>query len=95
MRNPLTLEAFAEWCEKQPADAEYNYEDPNRCAYCQYLRATGFDVRSVGPTYWTEGVGHKEHPLICGLNDALNPGYPDYGKWTFGALVSRLRARQE
>lgn len=32
-----TLEAFAEFCEKQPADKEYDYCTAAECAVAQYL----------------------------------------------------------
>jgi hypothetical protein len=81
MRNPLTLEAFAEWCEKQPADKEYNFFDNHGCAFGQYLKALGIEHRSVGGTYWRTAAGEER------IRKALQSG-----DWTFGALASRLRS---
>lgn len=46
--NVLTLEAFAEWCEKQP-DCRYTYGDSNICAIGQYCKEIGVEYipRSV------------------------------------------------
>ena len=32
MLNPLSLEAFAEWLEKRPAEGKYNPASSDRCA---------------------------------------------------------------
>lgn len=42
MKNPLTLEAFAEWLEKQPQDMEYDGIDPGSCILARYYQACGF-----------------------------------------------------
>jgi len=41
MRNPLTKEAFAEFCESKPADKTYDIIDANSCAVAQFLKANG------------------------------------------------------
>lgn len=47
MRNPLSLEAFADWCEKKPADEEYYYPDPTICACGQYAKYLGMNPSEV------------------------------------------------
>lgn len=79
MKNPLSIEAFADWCEKQPADRGYNYAAPSNCAAAQYLKSVGvlrYRLRS--------------YELPDGWNACLNPF--DGGECTFGALAKRLRA---
>ena len=86
MRNPLTLEAFAEWCEKQPAEKEFDYIDPQRCACAQYADHIKFEGD------WLLSMADKPGDF-WGVMDthALHLFKPR----TFGALASRLRARQE
>lgn len=47
MRNPLTKEAFAEWCEKQREGAEYDFYDCDNCACVQYFRDIGTGYRGT------------------------------------------------
>ena len=77
MTNPLTLKAFAEWCESKPADEVYDWMSCEDCAISQYVRereASYIDVANL-PT--NEGR----------LEDTA---YDE--PRTFGALASRLRA---
>lgn len=87
MRNPLTNEAFAEWCEKQPADKGYDYVDDCGCAFFQYLKATGFDVLTVSSTDWYERGTGRRHNLPRGADDAVS-AHPR----SFGDLAARLRS---
>jgi hypothetical protein len=41
MKNLLTREAFAEFCDKQPADEKYNWYDEAKCAAAQYAESLG------------------------------------------------------
>lgn len=40
-RHPLTLEALAEWLEKQPPAQPYNYTSVTTCMLAQYHQACG------------------------------------------------------
>lgn len=76
MRNPLTFEAFAEWCEKQPARKRYDFWDPRNCACARYSESIGGE-RNAYPDpslFWLEA------------NDIAHGG----GQ-TFGSLAKRLR----
>ncbi len=85
MTNPLTREAFAEWCEKQPADKEYDYWCRN-CAIGQFMTASGFEVEAVGLGRVITSDG--EEFRIPRLLDRASFEEPR----SFGALASRLRA---
>lgn len=41
MKNQLSLEAFADWCEKKPANEEYFWTDADICACGQYAASLG------------------------------------------------------
>jgi hypothetical protein len=85
MKNLLTKEAFADWCEKQPASNEYSYFDNRGCAFCQYLDALGIENNGVGGKEWWAGT--TEHRLPTGVWLPLQQ-HPR----TFGALAQRLRS---
>lgn len=93
MKNLLTKEAFAGWCEKQPADKEYHYTDSRGCPVFLYLKFAGLHPHSVGPDDWASkswmGLKLTERPLPDGWNDAA-VSFPH----TFGALAARLRGVQ-
>lgn len=76
MRNPLTIEAFAEWAEKKPANEDYDFTLAWNCAVAQFLKANAvvnYELLSTEiPKAWLEPV--KASPQ------------------TFGALAKRLRA---
>ena len=78
MKPQLTIEAFADWCEKQPADKRYNYENSSECAVAQYLTHLG----AVKVKLWSHEV------------EAAFGNVVDESPWTFGALAARLRAAQ-
>jgi hypothetical protein len=90
MRNPLSIEAFTDWCEKKPAGEEYEFTDCRNCAFAQYLKSLGFERPIVWPDGWQRDAFDKPrrlpHPK---LNAMLNNGLQ--GR-TFGALAKRLRA---
>lgn len=43
MKHPLSLSAFADWCERKPADEAYIYLDGENCACAQYGRDIGLE----------------------------------------------------
>jgi hypothetical protein len=76
MKPQLTLEAFADWCEKQPADLAYDYMDLENCAVAQYARSLGTKSPFITHSrFWSNSESLA----------ALSPR-------TFGALAARLRA---
>lgn len=80
MKPQLSLEAFADWCEKQPADEYYQYSVPSQCACAQYQKSLGIYrpgwlCYAAGNSFW----------LIA-------DGFARVGPYTFGALAARLRA---
>lgn len=92
MKPQLTIEAFADWCEKQPPEKEYDYTDPFGCAFCAFLKNIGIDQPSVGPdVWWTINARLQERPLPEGVNAAVH-GDGSRSQWNFGALTARLRA---
>lgn len=80
MKNMLTLESFAEWAEKQPADATFYYFDMKNCACAQYATHLGVDYPCATPTsdgrFWSQA---EHHAARCNTTD------------TFGNLAARLR----
>ena len=56
MKPALTLEAFADWCEKQPADEVYDYSNPWGCAVSRYMHHIGLDWLKTD--WWTAGERH-------------------------------------
>ena len=86
MRNPITIEAFAEWCERQPPHAGYYYGDVKGCAFCQYLKSIGISSPIVGGAGWTPSCGSPSRSFPTHLARALA-----VTPYTYGALASRLR----
>lgn len=77
MKNPLSLEAFADWCEKQPKDKTYRYVEPTECACAQYAKFLGIQnwIGAAGAgSFW----GRADYEAF-------------YGHRNFGALAARLR----
>jgi hypothetical protein len=84
MRNPLSLEAFADWCEKQPADEEYDVWQPSSCAVALYAQSLGFKRATDNGRIET----HDGRVLpIDGFKFRMIARHP----YTFGALAKRLR----
>lgn len=84
-KNPLTIEAFAEWAEKQPADKTYEYIDSTRCACFQYSAAIGMDTSQAIPA-WRQDL-YDGSAFWHRVDDAAAET-----PYTFGALAARLRA---
>ncbi len=78
MKNPLSFEEFADWCDKQPAEAPYDYLDARNCACIQYASFLGitnpYDVLMAYSLFW------RKADLIAASRGR-----------TFGALAARLR----
>lgn len=89
MRNPLTLEAFADWCEKQPPETAYNYSNSKECAVTTYLKSLGLPCLSSAMGYWRD-YDRVKHDLNGNFDHSASP-LPR----TFGALAQRLRAAAE
>ena len=45
--NPLTVESFISWLEKQPADGEYSFLNCKECAIGQYAKSVGLDYYDI------------------------------------------------
>lgn len=91
MRNPLSLEAFADWLETKPADETYNFNCLN-CAIGQYFKFLGMRFNGLGTENWTDDQG-VAHYLPRGMNraaqgDSYYGGHPDH---TFGKAAQRAR----
>jgi hypothetical protein len=92
MRNPLSIEAFADWCEKKPADEAYSYSNIcGPCAFAQYLIHLGFPVDYVGADHWRD-LSRTEHRLPDWVDEIVkDSSYGPSPSHTFGALAKRLR----
>lgn len=80
----VSLRAFAEWLEKQPADKTYSYITPHECAIAQYLQSTGVS--------WSESsIKLPIDPDADGfwLEEIVNNPDMDF---TFGGAHRRARA---
>jgi hypothetical protein len=83
MKPQLTIEAFADWCERQPAERAYDYHDYRTCACAQYAATIG-----LSPDEWIDkAIGCPE--TMWGTANCEANSKP----WTFGALAIRLRAQ--
>lgn len=83
-KNILSPEAMADWCDTK-GDEEYDYNDLNNCAGCQYFRLVGMPVMHFGGASWEDYDGRKHRlPIKMALALAGSPK-------TFTALARRLR----
>lgn len=81
MRHPLSLEAFADWCDKQPEGSKYNYLSMcGDCALDSYAKSLG-----IGSPY-VEGFNKASQFWNDADLAASRPGR------TYASLASRLRA---
>lgn len=85
MRNPLSIEAFADWCEKQPADKEYVYEDSWHCACAQYADSLGIANSEDSLPAWRLACRRLGSFWWRADDIASKDGH------TFGELAKRLR----
>jgi hypothetical protein len=57
MATDFTIADVLAWARTKPADARYDYGDPNNCALCQFLSDTGRAERPTvemwGPIDWS------------------------------------------
>lgn len=89
MRPQLTIEAFADWCEKQPAEKSYNWASEDNCACAQYAKALGMPDAFEG-RYSTDGFWAKADQIALRDDFIFRADWSD----TFGNLAARLRAAQ-
>lgn len=86
MKPQLSLEAFAEFCERKPAHEEFNICSPRICAVGLFAKSLGFE-RGSDPDFAIDAGRGRSLP-IQGLTDKIMCD----GERTFGALAARLRA---
>ncbi len=82
-----SLESLAAWLETKDPNEAYNYISNTNCMLCQYFRAKGIDVRSMGTEDYCVETGGTYITLPTGFNDVSN-GTID----TFGQALLRCRA---
>ena len=88
MKPALTLEAFADWCEKQPKRKEYDGSDPWECALAQYARANGYSRSTANGE--VKDDQDKQYRVAGVMRSVLVKCICDTPS-TFGALATRLR----
>lgn len=84
MKNPLSLEAFADWAEKRLPEAEYSYFHIPSCACSQYA-----DYLGLSEVWWAANdfIDHSRGDFWSTAD-----GFAFALPHTFGALAARLRA---
>lgn len=82
MRNTLSTEAMADWCDKQPANKWYDYCRADVCALTQYAASLGMETPYAG--------GFNCLVVTSEFWRAANRA-AIRGKHTFGKLAERLR----
>lgn len=87
MRNPLTIEALAEWLDENPGK-RFDIGDTKNCAVTQYARAIGHERSTCSFDIMT---ADGDFLCIPGLFALLNDNMADAPE-TFGALATRLRS---
>lgn len=83
MRNALTIKAFTDWVEQQPADMEYIWTSCWFCAVGRYAQTIGIDFEEIYTEKVIYGTGFWREA------DELAQEKPH----TFGALANRLREK--
>lgn len=81
MKPQLSIEAFADWCEKQPAEREYDYYNWRECACAQYAATLGISAEA----WINHAIDHATS--MWGEANCIASEAP----FTFGALSLRLR----
>lgn len=74
-----SLEGFIAWLEKQPADGEYDWINPQKCACAQY-------AAFLGVTQWSKNMAHDPWYQL----NRIAFGYSDTA--TFGRCLTRAKA---
>jgi hypothetical protein len=77
--DPLSLDSFIAWLEKQPASKEYCYFDSADCLIAKWLRAQSIAHFSLS--------GKEVAMLFGGNGKEIIQDRP----WTFGAALKRAR----
>ena len=90
MRHPMENKSFVEWLERQPPEKEFDYDNGNTCAICQYFQAVGIDFKVVQPAHWQDHQG-TFHKLPVGWNDAARANRCQ-ARQTFGEAAKKARA---
>jgi hypothetical protein len=92
VRHPITLEAFADWLERQPAERAYNYTDPYACPIAQYLQAQGVPAYGVTHNLWHD-ANCVSHEFDDRMREAAIGEWdrPRGERWTFGQAARRAR----
>lgn len=80
--DPFTLESLIAWLEMQPGEKTYNWFDIKDCLACKYLEAAGIEEPWGKIVYTTIFGSEPAYHEIAGTRP-----------WTFGAALSRARAR--
>lgn len=75
MKNPLSLDAFIDWLEKQPAEREYDWWCPLSCLLAQYAKHIGFrhycELPLTALTSWENAVARpRPHNFGAALGRA-------------------------
>ncbi len=91
MRHPLSLEAFAQWLEQQPAAEQYDFPNPYECAICRYLDHIGLARSRVDTDTIYGPDGNPIMALPEYWND-VSKSCQINGLSTFGAAAARARA---
>ncbi len=77
--DPVSLEGFTVWLERQPAKSEYDWYDVHGCVVCQYLNSVFGDERPIMLLSEVFASTEQYH--------AVAGTWP----WNFGAALSRAR----
>ena len=90
---PLTLQHFVAWLEKQPADVTYFWPDGSDCLACRYIAdVTGLSKRKVNHTYSYASVfgGARPYYFITEGSKVNCPG-SGVSDWTYGQALARAK----
>lgn len=85
MKPQFTIEAFADFCAKKPANEKYDYGWPRACACGQFFASLGIEAGYAGLGQWAS-YGNPISASLAFDNAAKTKPH------TFGALATRLRA---
>jgi hypothetical protein len=85
IETPAPLLRFIAWLEKQPAEVEYDYTQPARCAIAQWLKSEG----AADFVLISKKIDELFGPMA---NTIVNPHQGN--DMTFGGALKRARAFQ-